>query len=383
MKNCFVCMPLIEELKDIFTAIEDTIYRCLGKPQWDCVKADDTRRPGMVDEKIVYGLLNADLVIAVIADIRESPVNPNVMYELGIAHSFRKSTIVVADLKNGLPFDIQSVETIQIDFSNRERRSEDLKSALQRSLRDSKVLDELGKKRIPRNPITTQLIDAHIFIEDLPWVWGYSDVLRRERAAKTTWEITSDLFWPGEPLFFATIAEAFRLRKKHYFMVKNDPGILRKAENLKNELLERGFSKATIDDLIHFVAIDRKYFVLWPIAVVLYDANLPTRQGGIICEPMQSQVGNDPYDETVRDLFEQIGEPDDLTVFERSLFELPWTSRKKEATFDISLDGRVVEKLATSFAEIWDEKIREEAETKIGDEKSTLLNNWLIGGQSE
>src|ERR1700681_4245871 len=118
MKKCFVCMPLIAETQGIFSAIARKVSDSLGG-QWLCVKANDTRRAGMVDEKVVFDLLNADLVIAVIADPRESnPINPNVMYELGIAHSFRKPTIVIADIKNKLPFDIQSVETIQVDFSN-------------------------------------------------------------------------------------------------------------------------------------------------------------------------------------------------------------------------------------------------------------------------
>ena len=382
MKKCFVCMPLIDELHDVFTAVKKTIHDFMGG-QWECVKADDTRRPGMVDEKIAHELLNADLVIAVIADPRTTnPINPNVMYELGIAHSFRKSTIVVADSKAKLPFDIQSVETIQIDFSSPDSIDE-LQVALQHSLRDSKVIDELEKKRTPRNPLTTQMADTRIFIEDLPWIWGYSDVLKRERAAMTTWEITSDLYWPSERLFFATITESLRRRKKHYFMIKEDPGMLQKMGKIKNELQRRGFPKIVVDELIHFVAIDRKYFVLWPIAVVLYDADLPTQQGGIICEPMQPQVGGDPYDKMIRELFDQYGKPDDLTVFERSLSELPWTSRRKEATFDIALDGRVVEKLAISFTQIWNEKILEEAQNKTGDEKATLINNWLIGGRGE
>jgi len=83
MGNCFVCMPLINQFMEIYNEIEKEVKNILGG-QWKCAKADDTRRPGMVTEKIVCALLNTDLVIAVVADPREAnTINPNVMYELG------------------------------------------------------------------------------------------------------------------------------------------------------------------------------------------------------------------------------------------------------------------------------------------------------------
>lgn len=378
MKSCFVCMPLIEETLCIYNAIKEELEATLGR-QWKCEKADDTRRPGMIEEKVVHLLLNADLVIAVIADPRDGIlINPNVMYELGIAHSFRKPAIVVADSRHKLPFDIGSVETIQLDFSNPAFLGE-LRKILQRSLQGPEIRDDLERRRIPRNPITTQLNGSRIFIEDLPWLWGYCDVLRREREAETVWEITRDLFWAGEALFFESLKEAIRKRRKHYFMVEDDTAVLRRVEAVKREL-QQEVPRNELDKLLHFVAIEKNYFVLWPIAVVLYDADLVRRRGGIICEPMQPLVGGDGFDKKVRDLFVQQARAGDLDEFERRLLEFAWTERRQEATFDISLDGRIVDALATSFAQIWNDKILEEAQKKNGDEKSALLNTWVIGG---
>src|SRR5207245_2686187 len=117
--------------------------------------------------------------------------------------------------------------------------------------------------------------------------------------ATTVWEITSDLFWAGEELFFASLAEAIRTQRKHYFMVENNEGVLTTVRDIKNDLLRKGLSKSAINEFVHFVAIEHEYFVLWPISVVLYDANSPTEKGGIICEPMQPQVGNDFFDKKV------------------------------------------------------------------------------------
>lgn len=385
MKSCFVLMPLIKELKAIYDeAIYPTIQEVFdGSCQ--CAKADDERKPGMVTEKIVHALLNADFVIAVTADPRaENCINPNVMYELGIAHSFRKPTIVVADCTDSIPFDLRAMETIQIDFArfrNEVQRGPflaELRTALKVSLRTPEVLDDL-RRRIPRNPITTQLSGAKIFVEDLPWLRGYSEVLKMEREAETIWEITRDLFWPTEPLFFASIKAAIRNEKKHYFMVPKDDGVHRKAEAIKNQLRRDQVTDEEIGKLLRFVEIDPMHFVLWPITIVLYDADLATSRGGIICEPMTDQVGHDPIDTEFRKLFvEHVRCGGDLETFSDNL---DWIEKRREATFDIALDGRVVDALAEAFAKIWNEAILEEAR-KIPNEqeKAGLLSTWVIGG---
>lgn len=378
MKHCFVCMPLIDQLLEVYGVIEKEVREILGS-QWKCARATDIRCPGMAMDKIISSLLNTDLVIAVVADPREgNTINPNVMYELGIAHCFRKPTVIVSDTNSELPFNIRPMEAVQVDFSSPDLLSS-LREELQRSLRDRELLDDLEGRRVPCNPITSQLRDARVFIEDLPWLWGYCEVFRREREATTVWEITRDLFWPGERPFFRSIMEAVRTGRRHYFMIEDDERVLQKVKQIRHEL-EREVPRAEIDKLLHFVAIDRQYFVLWPIAVVLYDADLVTRRGGIICEPMQSRVGGDKFDERVKRLLVQYSKSDSLDDFERRLLELDWTERRQESTFDISLDGRIVDELATSFTRIWNEKILEEAQGKSGDEKSLLLSTWLIGG---
>lgn len=385
MKNCFVLMPLIDELREVFDAISKELKNAFGD-QCHCGKANDVRRPGMVTEKIVHEVLNTDLVIAVTADPRHAHYpNANVMYELGIAHSFRKPTILVADNNSALPFDLRAVETIQLDFTclNEESRRSaflsELRSELRHSFKAPDLLEVVGGKRIARNPLTTQLGGTQIFIEDLPWLWGYCQVLKREREAKSVWEITRDLFWPSEPLFFESIKAAISERRKHYFLVPEEEGVLRKADAIKKELQEY-LPSDEIDKHLRFVAIDARHFHLWPIAIVLYDADLARNRGGIICEPMRSEVGTDTWDELIRERFVQYAKSGDLDGFQQHLAGLEWTERRKEATFDIRLDGRVVDSMATSFARIWNEKIREDAEKQTGDEGLSLLKTWLIRG---
>jgi hypothetical protein len=379
-------MPLIDDLRAIYyDAILPEVKDAFGN-QCQCSKADDQRRPGMVTEKIVHSLLNADLIIAVVADPREgNSINPNVMYELGIAHSFRKPALLVADSSNGLPFDLRAVETIQLEFSRFRDESQrpafllELRRALRLSLKAPEVQDDIERKCIPRNPITTQLSGTQIFVEDLPWLWGYSEVFKREREAYSIWEITRDLFWGAEPLYFASIKAAIRDERKHYFMVPEDEGIRRKIEAIKNQLLRDQIAESEIDRLLHFVEIDPKYFLLWPISIVLYDADLATSRGGIICEPMTSEVGHDLVDSNFRRQFiDHVKSGGSLESFD---VDLDWIKRREETTFDIVLDSRIVDSLATSFAKIWNERILEDAR-KMADEQAqaALLKNWQIRG---
>jgi hypothetical protein len=386
MKSCFVCMPLIEEFRVIFNdAIYPEVKDAFGG-HCECFKADDQRLPGMITDKVVKSVLNADFVIAVVADPRDrNSINPNVMYELGIAHSFRKPTLLVADSQDGLPFDLLAMETIQLDFARFRDENQrasfliDLRRTLRTSLKSPGFCRDLEKRNTPVNPITSHLSAAQIFIEDLPWLWGYSDVLKREREAQSIWEITRELFWEAEPIFFANIKSAIRDERKHYFMVPEDDGIRRKVEAIKNQLLQDKIAESEIERLLRFVEIDPKHFLLWPIAIVLYDADLVRRRGGIICEPMTSEVGKDKFDDEIRDRFlshvDAGGSLDNFNV------DLDWITKRHESTFDIALDTRVVDSLATAFAKIWNEKILEEAR-KMNDEqdRSTLLKNWLIKG---
>jgi hypothetical protein len=96
-KSCFVIMPF----RDKF----DEIYRRIIKPAAEAsgfrpVRADEVYSTRPVISDIVEGITNAS---AIIADASER--NPNVNYELGIAHTLRKPTIIIAHEREDIPFD--------------------------------------------------------------------------------------------------------------------------------------------------------------------------------------------------------------------------------------------------------------------------------------
>lgn len=58
-------------------------------------------------------MLSANLIIAVI-DGR----NPNVFYELGLAHAFGKTVVMISGGLENIPFDIQSQRMVIVDWES-------------------------------------------------------------------------------------------------------------------------------------------------------------------------------------------------------------------------------------------------------------------------
>lgn len=102
--KCFVLMPFKEELKEIYLEIYKPICIELG---FDCWRVDEISRPGSITKDIVQGIVDSDIIIA---DLTWS--NPNVFYELGIAHALNKKTIMTCQRDEKIPFDISNYRVI-------------------------------------------------------------------------------------------------------------------------------------------------------------------------------------------------------------------------------------------------------------------------------
>jgi len=111
--------------------------------QYRVKRADEDADPGMIGDRIINDLIEADLVVAVLTDL-----NPNVFYELGIRHSVGKPTIHIARMGTALPFDNIQHRTIFVDLTDW-RSIEEARARLAESIR---VTAATGYK--VSNPIT-------------------------------------------------------------------------------------------------------------------------------------------------------------------------------------------------------------------------------------
>lgn len=94
----FVVMPFAPDFNAVFA---DVIAPALGA--YEVVRADSRFDERNILAKIMTGIDEAELIIA---DLTET--NPNVMYELGVAHALGKPVVMIAESVEGLPFDIRS-----------------------------------------------------------------------------------------------------------------------------------------------------------------------------------------------------------------------------------------------------------------------------------
>jgi len=116
-KNCFIICPIGEEESPIRKRSDD-IYKHIIQPvvsefNYNLDRADKIQKSGIISKQIIQHLLNDDLVIA---DL--STYNPNVFYELAIRHFIRKPYIQMIEKEEKIPFDINTIRTIQLDYND-------------------------------------------------------------------------------------------------------------------------------------------------------------------------------------------------------------------------------------------------------------------------
>jgi predicted nucleotide-binding protein len=90
----------------------DVVERVVRHFSLSVRRADKIVAPGLITSQVIASLANARFIIADISD-----ANPNVMYELGVAHSLQKPVIILSEKHNRLPFDLAVTRIIIYDLS--------------------------------------------------------------------------------------------------------------------------------------------------------------------------------------------------------------------------------------------------------------------------
>jgi hypothetical protein len=96
---CFLAMPYGPPW---FAEVRDAIRRTAGAAGYDFDIAADVSRPGDIVHQVWTSIRRAEVTIADLTGL-----NPNVMYEVGIAHAIGKEVILITQAPGTLPFDIR------------------------------------------------------------------------------------------------------------------------------------------------------------------------------------------------------------------------------------------------------------------------------------
>ena len=109
--TCFVMMPFASPLGNYYELIYEPAIRKAGlKP----VRADDDIfGTGKIMDQVWSGIMNAKVLVAELTSR-----NPNVFYELGLAHALKKPVVLVSSNEEDVPFDLHHIRVIYYDCSD-------------------------------------------------------------------------------------------------------------------------------------------------------------------------------------------------------------------------------------------------------------------------
>lgn len=116
-KAAFVISPIGKPGTDTFKrahyALEYIFKKALDADEWRVHRADDGKTPDSISQHVIKSIADADLVIA---DLTGH--NPNVFYELAVAHGFKKPVVHLITEGESIPFDIVDQRTIFYDLTD-------------------------------------------------------------------------------------------------------------------------------------------------------------------------------------------------------------------------------------------------------------------------
>jgi hypothetical protein len=119
--RAFVLIPFDETFDDVYDGV---IVPPLEDAGYEVVRADSRLDQQQILKGVVEGIASADLVVAELTGL-----NPNVFYELGIAHGLRVPTVVITQSMESVPFDLRPyrVEQYSPQFRDVDRLRERLR----------------------------------------------------------------------------------------------------------------------------------------------------------------------------------------------------------------------------------------------------------------
>ena len=126
--TAFVIMPFGAAFDDIYS---DFIQSQLASAGFAVTRADEITSSEIIMSTIIRQMEDACLVVA---DLTDS--NPNVYYELALAHAMHKPVILLTQDIDELPFDIKAVQAIEYtrDFTRMDAARAELKKAAEGTL---------------------------------------------------------------------------------------------------------------------------------------------------------------------------------------------------------------------------------------------------------
>ena len=104
-RRVFVLMPFDEGFDLPYTELIRPAFEAAG---YEVVRADDITNQRNILHDIVVAIHESDIVVADLTD-----ANPNVYYELGLAHALERKVVLLSQYPSDAPFDLKSYRIIE------------------------------------------------------------------------------------------------------------------------------------------------------------------------------------------------------------------------------------------------------------------------------
>ena len=130
-KICFMAIPFGGDFK----GISDSIWKAASELEYQPLRTDKIRKAPDFVQAIYEKIRSAKIIVAVCSPDpgNNDQPNPNVMYELGLAHSLGKPTLIMTNNMKSLPIDIQTKEVLEY------RREDEREGSLILQIKDKMV----------------------------------------------------------------------------------------------------------------------------------------------------------------------------------------------------------------------------------------------------
>ncbi|MFV1992211.1 MAG: hypothetical protein ACC652_15870, partial [Acidimicrobiales bacterium] len=132
------------------------------------VRADKDPTPGRISERIVRSIIDAEIVV-----VDATGGNPNVFYELGLAHAFGKNVILLSDSAESIPFDVADFAHIIIGDDGK-IGAEEAEVAQETFAHALAIVMEAGFE--PSSPVASAATQASLSEVDNPSVRALSEI---------------------------------------------------------------------------------------------------------------------------------------------------------------------------------------------------------------
>jgi hypothetical protein len=333
--SVLVLMPFSREFDRVYTAIATGCEPVGENP----LRVDRKLLTTDILPGVFRNLFERDFVVADLSGARA-----NVTYELAIAHMMNKPVLYLIRQGERPPFYLSQLQLHPYRPPS-PRQPVRMKDGGEMSAFVTQALTELRGKdfehsRTTRsNPLLRALGTTELLKTQLPWLSGYRQSYRREAQAKAVWVFEKSFYWEQslgayQTMIRAGIAQGTR---RYWYLLPDSPEVLDKARRVREWLLD-GSTGAFATPHLEMRMDDSALFDALPCSIMLYDPYTPAA-AGILSEPMKEQVGEDPYDEAIRDMAVEV---------------IPGWMDLQERTYDIRLDPKQVERYSRLFRHVWE-----------------------------